>query len=731
MVSFEWSPLQTIPQSVALENHQFQAVSRIDIVFLLNEDNIFNNLFIYDTFSMEWRKPDNQGKKPIYREGYTLVQIRNQLYMFGGKDKDGKVLNDFWQLSATTYEWKEINSPGNMPCARYQHNSISVDNMIFISGGFDENNNPIQEECIFGYYTVTNKWLKFKIDGLKLNTRILSGFLCGYMQKQFFLFGGNEDTNMYKGTFSISETTTPVRDGSTIISLSSEINSSKKLKLSKERPKKSPRKKIRDSVYESASKTLRHSRRSKSNGGTPKAPKLERSLGTTSIEESSPVTTPTITKRRQTNLIDHVSIVEEYTNTLCADSLHFITLLQDVLNNPSPENIQLLKSTCEELEHYCSNSKPPLVTDISKITKAQEKEKMMTRFEKENFPYSYYQSIDVDHEYKHTPPSDFDSWSSTEKKRYHIFNEIVQTETLYVHDLSVIIGIFMKPLQNEFKDIVDSYQFSSLFKNTETLLELNKNLLRLLKIEQEKPSKQQDIGNVFLSCLDDIEAKYIIYSANQIAANETYVKLSNTSQLFVQFCNLCKTLPECKGLGLDSYLIKPFQRVCRYSLLLKELDKQTPSSWPTASNIHKAKKAVDVVVGKANESKRAADTLVQALEIQNRFVVECDADLMQLHKYHFIKETNMKTILRKKPKTIVVFLFKELLLLALPSGKILTKHRAINTSCIVIYDIATAKQNNEFSIVDITDNFKIDVIAPSEEIKKEWIDLINSAGSDN
>jgi len=423
--------------------------------------------------------------------------------------------------------------------------------------------------------------------------------------------------------------------------------------------------------------------------------------------------------------MEHVEELEEYQNTLVTDSLHFVTILDKFRESATNEDRQLLSSMCEELRIFCQTQPAP-ITDTTKLAKAKESEQKLARFKPEKFPYHHYRSMDVTSEYNTSLPEGFDSWSKTDKNRYHIFNEILQTETLYVHDLAVIIGLYMRPLQNEFKDLVNSYEFKSLFNNTEALFELNKKLLALLLEVAEKPPKQQDIGRVFFICLEEIRTKYVTYSANQIAANDTLVGLMKSSTDFEAFCNLVASLPESKGMPLASYLIKPFQRVCRYSLLLKELDKQTPNSWHTSSEIHKAKKAIDIVVAKANESKREADSLVQVLEIQNRFEFE-EQQKLQLHKLTFIREGTFKILVKKKPKSIHVFLFKELLLLTTGTGKKLQVLRSMPTNCIVIYDEGVKPLKNYFTIVDVTDYFKIIVGAESPEAKKEWIDAINAA----
>jgi hypothetical protein len=70
---------------------------------------------------------------------------------------------------------------------------------------------------------------------------------------------------------------------------------------------------------------------------------------------------------------------------------------------------------------------------------------------------------------------------------------------------------------------------------------------------------------------------------------------------------------------LEGFLIKPFQRICRYVLLLKELYKNTPKHWVDYNNIANAIEGVDSIVREANEAKRVMDNLHKILQIQALF----------------------------------------------------------------------------------------------------------------
>jgi hypothetical protein len=144
---------------------------------------------------------------------------------------------------------------------------------------------------------------------------------------------------------------------------------------------------------------------------------------------------------------------------------------------------------------------------------------------------------------------------------------------------------------------VEQYEMGSLFKNVEVLFEVNKKLLGLLEVEEKKEAPQQQFGRVFIDMvcwmrhcqqhtwwglelgllltlslpvyqMDELK-KYNAYSANNEQAGDTVNKLTRANPSFAALAEEVKRLEECKKLDLAAYIIKPFQRICRYPLLLK------------------------------------------------------------------------------------------------------------------------------------------------------------------
>ena len=464
-----------------------------------------------------------------------------------------------------------------------------------------------------------------------------------------------------------------------------------------------------------------------------------------------------INKNRKVNeMIEIAFELEDYSDTLCQDVLHFISILNPLLhgqqetttkeenNNTEDENNllkQQIQGMCQDLYHFIEEQKPKIPNEFqSGYTKPKpikpSKSSLISNTNQtiKNSCTQHYESLTLPSPYQdELKPPEFASFSKNLQTRFHIVNEILSTETEYVRDLGAIIGIFMLPLKNELKEFINQYDLNSLFKNLESLFDVNKSFLQKLIEECKKLPKEQDIGGVFLSFMENFR-KYLVYCANQIAAGETLSRLEKENFEFSQFLDVCLTLPPSKNQSLDSFIIKPFQRICRYPLLLKELRKNTPPDWPFFGNLSLAISEINVIVQAANDSKKHTDSLVEIMEIQNQFIIGTgDTDLMQMHRWTFIKDASFRVVEKQKKissKTFHFVLFSEVLIIAQPKGKKLQRIYSFPTENILIFDSnERLKGLFTFSIVNITNNAKVDVACSSQETKDFWVSTINKCGS--
>ncbi|KAM7338260.1 hypothetical protein ACRRTK_001744 [Alexandromys fortis] len=148
----------------------------------------------------------------------------------------------------------------------------------------------------------------------------------------------------------------------------------------------------------------------------------------------------------------------------------------------------------------------------------------------------------------------------------HVLNELIQTEKAYVGELfTVLLGYrsemdnpqmfdLIPPLLRNKKDV--------LFGNMAEIYEFHNNIF--MGSLEDCSNAPERVGPCFLERKDDFQM-YAKYCQNKPRSELIWRKYSE-----------CAFFQECQRklkhrLGLDSYLLKPVQRITKYQLLLKEL----------------------------------------------------------------------------------------------------------------------------------------------------------------
>ncbi|XP_041910301.1 proto-oncogene DBL [Arvicola amphibius] len=162
----------------------------------------------------------------------------------------------------------------------------------------------------------------------------------------------------------------------------------------------------------------------------------------------------------------------------------------------------------------------------------------------------------------HSPRLD----NSLDILKNHVLNELIQTEKAYVGELlTVLLGYrsemdnpqmfdLIPPLLRNKKDV--------LFGNMAEIYEFHNNIF-MSRLEDCSNAPER-VGPCFLERKDDFQM-YAKYCQNKPRSELIWRKYSE-----------CAFFQECQRklkhrLGLDSYLLKPVQRITKYQLLLKEL----------------------------------------------------------------------------------------------------------------------------------------------------------------
>ncbi|RCK64824.1 Cell division control protein 24 [Candida viswanathii] len=202
-------------------------------------------------------------------------------------------------------------------------------------------------------------------------------------------------------------------------------------------------------------------------------------------------------------------------------------------------------------------------------------------------------------------------------ERSKVFREIIETERKYVQDLELMCKYR--------QDLIDAENLSSeqihlLFPNLNEIIDFQRRFLNGLECNINVPIRYQRIGSVFIHASLGPFNAYEPWTIGQLAAidliNKESANLKKSSTLIDP------------GFELQSYILKPIQRLCKYPLLLKELIKSSPESTSEDAQISGssaafnellvANTAMKELANQVNEAQRRAENIEHLEKLKER-----------------------------------------------------------------------------------------------------------------
>ncbi|XP_075958443.1 rho guanine nucleotide exchange factor TIAM1 [Anarhichas minor] len=306
-----------------------------------------------------------------------------------------------------------------------------------------------------------------------------------------------------------------------------------------------------------------------------------------------------------------------------------------------------------------------------------------------------------------------------------VINELVQTERTYVKDLRCLIECYLTPLQKEsfltqdeldvlFGNLGEMVEFQVEFLRTlEDGIRLVPNLDRLERVEQFK-KVLFSLGGSFLYYAD----RFKIYSA--FCASHTKVPKvlakAKTDPDFKAF--LAERNPRQQHSStLESYLIKPIQRVLKYPLLLRELYSLTDPDSEEHYHLDFAMKAMNKVASHINEMQKlheeygaVFDQLINDQTADKKEVADLSMGDLLLHSTVVWINPPAFLVKSKKDPDMAAFVFKTAVVFVYKDSskhrkKIVGSHRA---------SVIDDKDPFRFRHMIATDSLQIRALANSE-----------------
>ncbi|XP_042111019.1 guanine nucleotide exchange factor DBS isoform X8 [Ovis aries] len=309
--------------------------------------------------------------------------------------------------------------------------------------------------------------------------------------------------------------------------------------------------------------------------------------------------------------------------------------------------------------------------------------------------------------------------------RRHVMKELLDTERVYVEELLCVLEGYAAEMDNPLMTHLISTGLQNkkdiLFGNMEEIYHFhNRIFLRELETYTDCPEL---VGRCFLERMEEFQ----IY--------EKYCQNKPRSESLWRQCSDCPFFQECQKkldhkLSLDSYLLKPVQRITKYQLLLKEMLKYSKSC-EGAEDLQEALSSILGILKAVNDSMHliAITGYEGNLGDLGRLLMQGSFSVWTDHKRG---HTRVKDLARFKPMQRHLFLHEKAVLFC--------KRREENGEGYEKAPSYSYKQSLNMTAVGITENVKGDakkfeiwynareevyiIQAPTPEIKAAWVSEI-------
>ncbi|XP_067338990.1 rho guanine nucleotide exchange factor TIAM2 [Channa argus] len=259
-----------------------------------------------------------------------------------------------------------------------------------------------------------------------------------------------------------------------------------------------------------------------------------------------------------------------------------------------------------------------------------------------------------------------------------VIQELVDTEKSYVKDLVCLFDIYLTPLQNE--TFLTKDEMEALFGSLPEMLDFQRVFLQTLEeriascpnfrsLETPEQFKKLlfSLGGSFLYYADHFKL-YSGFCANHIKVQKV-LERAKTDAAFKHFLETRNPTNQHSS-SLESYLIKPVQRVLKYPLLLRELVSLTDPESPEHAHLTEALRAMEKVASHINEMQKIYEDYGSVFDQLAAEQSKADKQVTELSMGEFLVHSSVVWLnplpslgrLRKEPE-LTLFVFKRAVIL--------------------------------------------------------------------
>ncbi|XP_061757293.1 rho guanine nucleotide exchange factor TIAM2-like isoform X2 [Nerophis ophidion] len=250
---------------------------------------------------------------------------------------------------------------------------------------------------------------------------------------------------------------------------------------------------------------------------------------------------------------------------------------------------------------------------------------------------------------------------------HRVLKELLDTEKSYVKDLVYLFEVYLTPLHNEtflsndeealVGILPEMLDFQRVFLQT-----LEDNITSSPDLDSPEQFKRVlvSVGASFLHYADHFKL-YSIFCANHVKVQKV-LERARTDRTFKHFLDT-RNLTKQHSSSLDSFLIKPVQRVLKYPLLLRELISLTRPKSAEYIRLTEALQAMEEVACHINEVKKLYEDFGHVFQQLASDSQVSTGDFLVHSSVLWLNPQPILDCLKKEPE-LTLFVFQRAVILA-------------------------------------------------------------------
>ncbi|KAK7144980.1 hypothetical protein R3I94_011161 [Phoxinus phoxinus] len=267
------------------------------------------------------------------------------------------------------------------------------------------------------------------------------------------------------------------------------------------------------------------------------------------------------------------------------------------------------------------------------------------------------------------------SLSAQEIQLQEAMFELIVSEASYQKSLVVALNVYQ--CSAELKQILSRVQHHVLFSNLKDVCRVSERILQDLESHLRQDVVMSRVGDIVLNHQQDFQQVYVPYITNMMYQEAIITQLLQGNRKFALILKKLEKDPQCQRQTLKSFLILPFQRITRMTLLLENILKRAKRVNLNVSNLMEAIEAVRKIVEECDQSveQMKRTELLVCLDKLVDFGNVKSIPLITRGR-HLIREGTLKQLIVGgdnkvsvvSRKDVYIHLFNDLLLLSVRSG---------------------------------------------------------------